>query len=434
MSLILFAALLSAGRVVTLEEALRSARERQPQLRQARAAAEAASARAREAFAPMLPQLTATAGYQRTTANAISRPGSASVPQRICPTATDPTAPCSPWTTFNAWSDNVSATLLLWDWGGAPYKWKAAEAQADALVAQERVTALQVDFTVRSSYFDARANKALVQVAQDTLRNQLQHLRQTEGFVKAGTHPEIDLVQARTDTANAQVSLINAENTYETSKVTLNVAMGVLGPTDYDVSDDAMAAVPGEDAEVGPLLEEAQKSRPEVENLEKIVRADELTVRSIEGAYLPALSASAGFTQGGTNPWHMGWNGNVGLSLSWGLFQGGLTRAQVQEAEANVGGEIAALDLLRQQLRSDVEAARLALRAAKATISATQEALRNAKERLRLAEQRYAVGVGSAIELGDAQVALTQAAAQAVQADDKLSTARAQLLRALGRP
>jgi len=431
MSLVLFAALLSAGRVVTLEEALRSAREKQPQLRQARAAAEAASARAREAFAPMLPQLTATAGYQRTTANRIERPGSTGTLGLCVPSATQS---CSPWTTYNSWQDNVSATQLLWDWGGAPYKWKAAEAQADALVAQERVTALQVDFTVRSAYFDARANKALVQVAQDTLKNQLQHLRQTEGFVKAGTHPEIDLVQARTDTANAQVSLINAENTYETSKVTLNVAMGVLGPTDYDVSDDAMAAVPGEDAEVGPLLEEAQKSRPEVENLEKIVRADELTVRSIEGAYLPALSASAGFTQGGTNPWHMGWNGNVGLSLSWGLFQGGLTRAQVQEAEANVGGEIAALDLLRQQLRSDVEAARLALRAAKATISATQEALTNAKERLRLAEQRYAVGVGSAIELGDAQVALTQAAAQAVQADDKLSTARAQLLRALGRP
>src|SRR5260370_37502560 len=147
--------------------------------------------------------------------------------------------------------------------------------------------------------------------------------------------------------------------------------MGVIGPSEYDASDEAMAAVPGEDAEVGPLLEEAQKSRPEVENLEKIVRADELTVRSIAGAYLPALTASAGFTQGGTNPWHMGWNGSVGLSLSWGLSQGGLTRAQVEWAEANVGGEIAALDLLRQLLRSDVEAARRAPRAAKASSTAT---------------------------------------------------------------
>jgi len=94
---------------------------------------------------------------------------------------------------------------------------------------------------------------------------------------------------------------------------------------------------------------------------------------------------------------------------------------------------VAQLDLLRQTLRSDVDAARLAVRAAKESISAAQEALTNSKVRLTLAEQRYQVGVGSAIELGDAQVAVTQASAQLVQADDKLATARAQLLRALGR-
>ena len=227
--------------------------------------------------------------------------------------------------------------------------------------------------------------------------------------------------------------MINAENTYETSKVTLNAAMGVIGPTDYDVTDEGLAPVQGEDSEVDPLLAEANKSRPEVASLEQLVHADELTVRAAQGNYWPALSATAGFTQGGSSLANLGWNANVGLALSWGIYQGGLTRAQVAEAEANVANEVAQLDLLRQQLRSDVDAARLAVRAAKASLSATQEALANAKERLRLAEQRYAVGVGSAIELGDAQVALTQAAAQAVQADDKLATARAQLLRALGR-
>jgi outer membrane protein len=94
---------------------------------------------------------------------------------------------------------------------------------------------------------------------------------------------------------------------------------------------------------------------------------------------------------------------------------------------------VAQLDLVRQQLRVDVDTARLAVRAAKVATGAAQEALVNARERLRLAEQRYLVGVGSAIELGDAQVALTQAAAQAVQADDRLAVARAQLMRALGR-
>jgi len=56
----------------------------------------------------------------------------------------------------------------------------------------------------------------------------------------------------------------------------------------------------------------------------------------------------------------------------------------------------------------------------------------NARERLRLAEGRYAAGVGSPIELGDAQLALTTAQAQAVQAQYNLSSARADLLAALG--
>ncbi|HUJ27839.1 MAG TPA: TolC family protein [Myxococcales bacterium] len=411
--MVMLATLLAAARVVTLEQAVESARQHQPQIRQAHAATDAANARAREAFAPMLPQVSAQAGYTRKTTN----------------TSTVAFTPSSP----NLFSDSISASQLIWDFGTSPYRWKSADAAADAQAANERAVGLQVDFTVRQAFFAARADRALVQVAQDNLTNTQAHLKQTEGFVQAGTHPEIDLLQARTDAANAQVQLINAQNTYETAKVTLNAAMGVLGPTDYDVSDESLGAVNDEDADAQPLFDEAMKTRPEVENIQKLVEADELTVRSYWGQYLPALSANAGLTQVGNSISDLTWNASVGVALSWNVFQGGLTRAQQQEAEANVQQEVAALDLLKQQLRSDVDSARLAVRAAKSSISAAQEALANAKVRLKLAEQRYQVGVGSAIELGDAQVALTQAAAQAVQADDNLATARAQLLRALGR-
>jgi len=73
------------------------------------------------------------------------------------------------------------------------------------------------------------------------------------------------------------------------------------------------------------------------------------------------------------------------------------------------------------------------VRANKEAVLAADEAVTNAKERLRLAEGRYQAGVGSIIELGDAQVAATTAQAQKVQADYNVSTARAQLLNALGR-
>jgi outer membrane protein len=405
--------------VVTLDDALQTARERQPQLRQARANTQAAGARARESLAPLLPQLNATAGYQRTTAHGIERPGFVTV--------TDQPG------TFNSFSDSINLSQLIFDFGAGPNRWNAAKAQADAQAATERATALQVDFTVRSAYFDARANRALLQVARDNLANVQKHLLQTEGFVQAGTHAEIDLVQARTDTANARVQVINADNTYQTSKLNLNAAMGVQGPTDYEIADTTLGSVPGEDSALDALLDEANRARPEVQSLEDQIRAAQLTVRSIEGQYGPSLAATVGLTQGGPAVDRLGWNAAVGLSLSWNIFQGGLTKAQVGEAEANVTAAVAQLDLQRQQVRSDVDGARLAIRAAKETIGASQEALFNAKERLRLAEQRYEVGVGSAIELGDAQLALAQGAPLVVQAVDRLAPARPPGWRALGR-
>ena len=82
---------------------------------------------------------------------------------------------------------------------------------------------------------------------------------------------------------------------------------------------------------------------------------------------------------------------------------------------------------------SQLTTAQLAVTAAKATIGSAQEAAVNAHEQRRLAEQRFATGVGSIIELFDAQVADTAAATQLVQARYQLSSARAQLLWALGR-
>ncbi len=420
----LLAAVLAAARIVTLDEAVQSARERQPQIRQARATTEAAAARQSQALSSMLPQVSANASYLRTTTNAVSRPGAPPTPG----------AGSGSFSTLPVISDNVTASILLFDFGATPNRYRAAGAFAESARESEQATSLQVDFTVRSTYFAARANKALVKVADETLANVQRHLAQTEGFVEAGTHPEIDLVQARTDAANARVQLINAQNQYEQSKVALNAAMGIIGPTDYDVGDEPMPALKDEDDPQGDqLYAEATEARPEVAALEQQVRANQLTVTSIRGQYGPAIAATAGFTQAGEYLDRLGWNASFGVTLNWQIFQGGLTNASVREAEATVANTVAQLDLLRQQIRSDVDSARLAVRAAKASISATREALTNARVRLDLAEQRYQVGVGSAIELGDAQVAVTQAAAQAVQADDQLATARAQLLRALGR-
>jgi len=135
-----------------------------------------------------------------------------------------------------------------------------------------------------------------------------------------------------------------------------------------------MPPVAGEDAPLEPLLEEANRGAPgSAVPGRPGARRSSSRFRSIEGQYGPALSATLGFRQGGTALDRLGWNGSRGSSLSWNIFQGGLTRAQVSEAQANVMATVAQLDLLRQQIQSDVDGARLALRAAKESLSSTQE-------------------------------------------------------------
>jgi len=66
------------ARALTLEEAQRLAQERQPQLRAARSSTQAAEGRVEQSRSGLLPQLSATAGYERATNNYLFRPGGTS--------------------------------------------------------------------------------------------------------------------------------------------------------------------------------------------------------------------------------------------------------------------------------------------------------------------------------------------------------------------
>jgi outer membrane protein len=413
----------AARRVLTLAEAVRNARERQPQLLQAQAGTRAASARTDEARSGLLPQLTGSASYSRETANFAPRPGLTTTAGRAS----------SSFDTVNFYSFGATLSQLIYDFGQTSGRWRAAQASADAQRDTEQATLNQVTLGVQTAFFTARAAKDLVGVARDNLTNQDAHLRQIEGFVRAGTRPEIDLAQARTDRANAAVQLINAQNVYETSKAQLNQAMGVEAATDYEVASDTLPPLEGEEQPLDALLQEALGRRPDYAALQQQARSQELTLSSVKGGYGPALGVSTGITDVGQSLDATAWNWNATATLTWNIFQGGLTRAQSQEAQANLDSARAQIDGLRQQVRVDVVQAQLAVRANKEALSASGEALVNARERLRLAEGRYQAGVGSVIELGDAQVALTTAAAQRVQAEYNLASSRAQLLRALGR-
>lgn len=417
--------------VLSLAQALSLARTNQPDLRRARAQAQAASARAQVALAPLLPQLLGTASYLRTTANFVPRPGA--IPRSVN-TATGATAAARKASSdmYNFYNFGLTASQILYDFGASPREYMASKQEARAQRDDQRSVELDVVLAVRTAFFQARALSELVKVADELLANQQRHLEQAEAFVEVGTRPEIDIAQSRTDVANARVQLIQAQNANAIGKASLIQAMGVL-PGEFEVAEEALPPVPEEDSSSNALLSAAFAERPELVAVEHRLRAQALYLRAAKGGYGPILSANASVTAGGRELDNLVGNWNAGVMVTWPLFAGGNTYARTLEARANEQGALADQESVLQAVRFEVEQARLGVVAAKAVQMASLEALVSARERLKLAEGRYAEGVGNIIELGDAQFALTNAEAQRVQADYGVSIARAQLLRALGR-
>jgi len=433
-ALVLAAAL--SARTVTLAEAEQAAAAQRPEVRIAAANAAAGAGRTEQARAPLLPQVVLQGIYERSTGNREQKP------DRTFTVANS-------FDTFNWYEAKMGIEQLIYDFGRAADRWRAAAARAAGLGDTARAARLQALLDVRAAFFEARADKALVEVARQTLANQDRHYAQISEFVRTGTRPDIDLAQASADRANARVTLIRAENAYTVARAELNRAMGTVGDTDYDVADDEFPPVPGETGPIAGLIDEALRDRPELAAVEAQLRAQELTLQSARAGYWPSLSLIAGASDAGiqfqetymldylgnVTPYGgLAWNLWIGVKLTWPVFQGFLTRGQVHEAAADVDGLRAQRDGALHEVWVGVQRAAPGVRAAKEALVAAEEALTSARTRLRLAEGRYTAGVGNIIELSDAQLGETTAAAQRVAADYALAAARADLVLALGRP
>jgi len=279
--------------------------------------------------------------------------------------------------------------------------------------------------------FFGKATKSLVKVAEETLANQGKHVQQIDAFVKVGPARRSTWWQAKTDYANSRVSS-SIRKTLRSAKATVNQSMGVVGNTDFDVVDEDGGPSRTKTKRSSRSSKEPSYSARRFSNLAKQRTAQELTLRSTKGAYGPSLAATAAGSYAGTDLEKLVPNWSIGATLTWPILSGWQTHGVVHEAEANLENIDAGGGGEQLQIGFDVQQAWLGCAPTRqpGRVAGGADQCQGAASPGR---RRYNAGTGSVIELGDAQVAATNAAAQVVQADYNLATARAQLLAAMGR-
>jgi len=328
----------------------------------------------------------------------------------------------------------ASASWRIYDFGQTAAAIRAAEASADAAASAISTTNLDIRSSVAIAYLEAVARQRLIAVAETTVKSEELHLDQARKFVAAQAKDPIEVVQAQARAANARSALAQAQSNAAVALSTLRQSIGWIDPAVRFTVDNSWLAPPEKDpADLGALVDTARKSRPEIVQLDKEIIAAEASVTVAKAERRPVLSASAN-TQWGPSQddWSPEPSWSAGLVLSWQLYDGGRSAADVRSARAGVTISQAQRDSLLVSLTAELDSERQQIVANRANVTASTEAVTAADAQLKLADARYTQGLGSQIELTDAQTAVTTAQGNLITAEWQLANAWAQLERSLG--
>ena len=330
---------------------------------------------------------------------------------------------------------SAQANWRIYDFGLTKANVRVAQANAAASDAVMPTTMLDITNAVTTAYLDAVARARLVISVTATVENEAAHLDQARRFVAAQAKDPIEVVQAQARAANARSALAQAQSDAAVALATLRAAIGSVAVTS-DFNVDPNWPIPPRDApeSLASLVTLARKQRPELVQLDRQVAAAEASVNAARAERRPTLSATA---QTQWNPNSNDWTPQpswiAGLTVSWQFLDGGRRAANRRIATASVASALAQRDALLISLQLQLESARAQIIANTANVVASTEAVAAAHAQLNLANARYKAGLGSQIELGDAQTAVTTAEGNLISAEWQRARAWAQLQRAVGR-
>ena len=406
-----------AGRVLTLEECIAIALDAQPRIQATLADYAAARYRVNQALAPLLPQLSGLVSATRSQGSSVTTTG---IGANITTVQTRQLG--------DTLLAQVQLSQLLFDFGKNLAATEAARKLAEVAVEDVELQRQLISLTVKEAYTNTLFSQRLIRVQEQAQERAELNLRSAKGFFQVGTRPKSDVARAEVDVANAKLDLIRAKNALRTAIVALNIAMAINVDTPTQIVDNLVYQPLTLDRQ--QLRGDSLRQRPEYRQAKLRAAAAEATERQTFRNFFPDISGSGAY--GGTQS-QLNESWTLGLTLSWSLFDGGGRIARYQEAKANLEGARARVQSTELDIVQNVEQAEISVEEAQERILAAQALVASAQENFRLAQGRFDAGVGTILELTDAQLALTQAQNTESQALADYRIALARLDRAVGR-
>jgi outer membrane protein len=399
---------------LTLEEALDLARENNGSVVAAMLQYESSRAAARAAYAAFLPSITPTFTYETSRTR-------------------NYTGPFRGVFEGNESTSVLSASFLVLDSGFRDVNYRRSLLNRD-ITGQNALTTLRnVLFSIHTSFYNALRAEEIHRVNLAQLERAVEIEKQTREFAETGAGAKKDVLQATADMLNSKAAELSARNAVTTSKADLKAQIGV--PQDREL--DPLVAPPPMDVQfvdytLAQAVQEGIENRPDLIAQRLRVEAQEQNVRqariergfqwSIEAIHTRAFSP---------DPFD---HSALVFQVTVPLFDGGRTAENLRASRLDLRAEEATLTQSERDAIAEIESAYREFAQNIERLEAATAALEAAQLNYQAAFDSRREGAGELIEVLTAQVSLTTAESNYIEAYYDTLISRVRLLLVTGQP
>lgn len=313
----------------------------------------------------------------------------------------------------------ITLSQLLTDFGRTTNLVAAAKLREKAQNANALATMEDIVLATDQAFYNALEDQALLKVAQQTVDTRQSAEHQIEELAKNQLKSNLDLSFAQVNLSQAKLLQLDAQNNLDSTMAALAAVLGFDKEITFELTEGD-AQPPDPPTDVDGLIRTAFQQRPDLQAFSYEQQAAEKFRRAQRDQLFPTISALgiAGGTPvrpdcfGGCFPNYFvsSWYGAIGVNMSVPIFNGFLYSAEATEAKYRSQAAAENTRDLRGRIARDVRTAWLSANTAFQRVSVTAELAKQADLGLSLAQSRYQLGLGSIVELSQAQLQQTDAA------------------------
>lgn len=328
-------------------------------------------------------------------------------------------------------SNKISMSMPLYTGGKNELTIDKAKDEITAKELNLARTKETTELSTISAYYAILEAKKVVDVDNETVTNYQEHLNNVQQLYAAGSIAKSDVLSTEVQLANAQQTLVKDQNTYDVAVSTLKNIIKIKGEESLNLVDDAEYQI--FDEALLDCIKYAKENRKDLMQYQVLIKQAQEDVEIAKSGKKPTVNLSI------SNSWDKqvlpsddNHSLTAGVSASWNVFDGNVTNSNIKQAEIAV--EQAELNFAKQSdaIELDVRTNYLGMREAEKRFNSTQVAINKAEEDYFIAKEKYRAGAGLMLDIIDAQLALTTAKTNYIQAQYDYATYKAKLENVMG--